>query len=126
VFLLDTHTLLWLVGMDRRIRPAMRRRLEAGQLFVSVASAFEFGQLVRLGKHTIRDSPSSWIGDATLAYSLAWVSVDERIALRAADFVQALRDPVDCLIAATALAHDLELVTVDDRLRDLPGLRATW
>ncbi len=35
-------------------------------------------------------------------------------------------DPADQLIAATAMELDVPLVTADERLQSLPGLRTIW
>ena len=33
------------------------------------------------------------------------------------------RDPSDCMIAATAIVNDMTLLTADDKLLQLPGLK---
>lgn len=49
------------------------------------------------------------------------------IGLRAAQLsLNQSMDPADQLIAATALELDLPLVTADERLQSLPGLRTIW
>ncbi|MGH7490574.1 MAG: PIN domain-containing protein [bacterium] len=37
-----------------------------------------------------------------------------------------LRDPIDCLIAATALAHHVPLITKDDRIRQSGVVPTIW
>lgn len=39
---------------------------------------------------------------------------------------EAVSDPWDRMIAATALVYDVPLVTYDRKLRALPGLRSAW
>jgi predicted nucleic acid-binding protein len=46
--------------------------------------------------------------------------------MRAAELHDALRDPIDCLIAATALANDAPLVTKDDRIRKSGVVETIW
>lgn len=70
--------------------------------------------------------PGDWIDEAVRAYSLDVLAITEQTALRAGNFVHALRDPMDCLIAATAVEHGLELVTADERLQALTGVRTHW
>jgi predicted nucleic acid-binding protein len=48
------------------------------------------------------------------------------IAVRAAEFQETLRDPIDCLIAATALINDAPLVTKDDRIRRSGVVATIW
>ena len=35
-------------------------------------------------------------------------------------------DPADRLIASTAMVHGAELVTADEYLRSIPGLKTVW
>ncbi|MDP9361771.1 MAG: PIN domain-containing protein [Acidobacteriota bacterium] len=37
-----------------------------------------------------------------------------------------LRDPIDCIIAATALTHGVPLVTKDDRIRQTGVVETIW
>lgn len=124
--LLDTHVCIWLASDDRRLGARVRRRLASRGVAISAASVFEIGQLVRLGKFRIELSPDRWIDEAVRAYSLDVLPITEQTALQASSFVHALRDPMDCLIAATAVEHGLELVTADERLQTLPGVRTYW
>ena len=48
------------------------------------------------------------------------------IGVRAAELHDLLRDPIDCLIAATALVHDAPLVTKDDRIRKSGVVDTIW
>jgi PIN domain nuclease of toxin-antitoxin system len=47
-------------------------------------------------------------------------------AVRAAELHDMLRDPIDCLIAVTALAHNAPLVTKDDRIRQSGVVETIW
>lgn len=44
--------------------------------------------------------------------------ITAEIARQSAAFAGALRDPADCVIAATALVHNVPLVTSDQRIID--------
>lgn len=48
------------------------------------------------------------------------------VAVRAVELHEILRDPVDCLIAATALAHNAPLITKDDRIRTSGVVETIW
>jgi PIN domain nuclease of toxin-antitoxin system len=54
------------------------------------------------------------------------VPVTLDIAVRAAELHDILRDPIDCLIAATALIYDAPLVTKDDRIRKSGVVATMW
>lgn len=59
-------------------------------------------------------------------HALVTLPVTAEIALRAAEFHEVLRDPIDCLIAATALIHEIPLVTKDDRIRRSGVVETIW
>jgi len=59
-------------------------------------------------------------------HSLAAVPVTLDVAIRASELHDILRDPIDCLIAATALTHDAPLVTKDDRIRRSGVVATIW
>lgn len=71
-------------------------------------------------------APGDWFDEAVRAYSLDVLPITTQTALVASNFVHALRDPMDCLIAATSVEHGLELVTADERLQSLAGVRTYW
>lgn len=124
--LLDTHVFVWLATDDRRLGARVRRRLARQDLALSAASVFEVAQLVRLGRLSMQLPPGDWIDEAVRAFSLDVLPITGQTALQASSFVQALRDPMDCLIAATAVEHRLELVSADERLQSLPGVCTYW
>lgn len=59
--------------------------------------------------------------------SLMVLEITAEITARAAQLPSGLpRDPGDGLIAATALVHDVPIVTKDQRMQDSPLLRTIW
>jgi len=48
------------------------------------------------------------------------------ISLLAAELHDVLRDPIDCLIAATALTHGVPLVTKDERIQRSGVVATIW
>jgi PIN domain nuclease of toxin-antitoxin system len=71
--------------------------------------------------------PEEWIALAESAPEIAFVPVDNPIAVRAVglgDFPH--RDPADRLIAATALVMGATLITADARLRAYEPLTTLW
>jgi PIN domain nuclease of toxin-antitoxin system len=48
------------------------------------------------------------------------------VATLAAKLHEPLRDPIDCLIAATALTHGVPLVTKDERIQRSGVVATVW
>ena len=53
-------------------------------------------------------------------------SASSVLAVRAAELRDSLRDPADCMIAATAIVHRAPLVTKDDRIRASGLVETIW
>jgi hypothetical protein len=58
--LLDTSTLLWALGAPERLSPRARRRVDAGENIISVASYWEVVIKAQKGLLTIADLASWW------------------------------------------------------------------
>ena len=122
-FLLDTNVLSAHVRGNRRV--LQRVGQYGGRLFISTVTLAEVGVWPRLHSAKIKQADL----DALLA-GLHVLPLDEPVALRFAVVSAGLRNagrPLptpDLLIAATALEHDLTVVTANRRDFDpVPGLR---
>jgi PIN domain nuclease of toxin-antitoxin system len=126
--LLDTHVVHWWSAEPRRISAPARQALEgADELAVAAISWFELAWLAR-NERILLDVPvRSWLDG--LAAQLRTIGVTPAIADLAVTLPSSFpRDPADRLIYATALEHDLPLVTKDRAIRDnsAPPSRAIW
>jgi PIN domain nuclease of toxin-antitoxin system len=125
--LLDTHAWLWWLEGDRRLRPTVRRRISDPEqrVYVSAATSWELATKVRVGK----------LSEAAGIVARLAVILDEQgfealpVSLEASRLAGSLpsphRDPFDRMLAAQALLHDLDLVSIDPAF-GLLGLEATW
>jgi PIN domain nuclease of toxin-antitoxin system len=111
--LLDTHVLLWALGLPEELRPDARRAIAdpSNDVLVSTASAWEIAIKRALGR---LDAPDD------LAEALEVVGFDELpIRLEHALAVERLpphhRDPFDRMLIAQALSEGLTIVTRDPR-----------
>ncbi len=130
MILLDTCTLLWLVGDPEGLSPAVRTRLDRGGredvVHVSSISAFEIAQKISKGKLTLGCPVADWWNQALRHARIKEVPIDSRIALRAASLPRLHNDPFDRLIIATAQELRLTLLTPDPAIRAYSGVKIQW
>jgi PIN domain nuclease of toxin-antitoxin system len=128
VVLLDTHVVHWWSAEPERVSAPARKALEAAdELAVAAISWFELAWMARHERITLNIPIRSWLEG--LAAQVRTLGVTPAIA----DMAVALPatfpgDPADRLIYATAVEHDLRLVTKDRALLDHPHPRspAVW
>lgn len=127
--LLDTHVWLWrLLAPDRLSGDAERAIADPGSaLHLSPVSTWETLVLARKGRLSLRPSPSHWVLDALRRSALTSIPLTHDIALRseALDGL-ASEDPADRFLVASAIEHDLVLVTADRSLRAFEPVATLW
>lgn len=120
--LLDTCALLWLANKQPMSLESMQALAEAetrvGGLAVSPISAWEIGQLAARGRLALPRHPLAWF-EAALAVGITLAPMPPDI-LVGASFLpgDALRDPADRIIAATARALGYRIMTRDRLILD--------
>lgn len=132
MILLDTHAVFWLNSAPEKLsRDATRaiRRAAAGTgLGLSTISLWELAVLIENGRLRVRGTTTQAYLDALLLTpGLVVLDITTEIAVLAAQFPRGFTgDPADRLIAATARAHDVPIVTKDQDMQDSPLLRTIW
>jgi PIN domain nuclease of toxin-antitoxin system len=124
-YLLDTHAWVWYVAGSDRLPPGLRTAIDTavGQLWYSPISAWEIAMLHARGRIDLAGGPRAWLETSLARFPLEEASLTREVALRSAEVALGHRDPVDHLLAATALVHGLTLVTLDERLTGARWLR---
>jgi PIN domain nuclease of toxin-antitoxin system len=119
VIVLDTHALLWAVTSDRKLGVRSRRLIErswtSAQVFASALSFWELAMLQERERITLPCPVAQW-RVMRMESGLVEIPVDGAIALRAAGLGGLPGDPMDRMIAATALERNATLLTADERL----------
>jgi PIN domain nuclease of toxin-antitoxin system len=129
MILIDTHVLVWsqLRGskLSRAAASAIRRARASDGLAISAITLVELAGLLRRGKVDLRGSIESTIEDLIGDVMIKPITLE--IALLTVYFPPDFTsDPMDRIIAATARAENLPLVTADQRMLDCPLIRTIW
>jgi PIN domain nuclease of toxin-antitoxin system len=116
--LLDTHIWLWSLAeparLARRVRSAVSRA--GNELWISPISVWELLVLAERGRVKLEEDPRKWVTEALARTPAQEAALTFEIALRSREVPLRHADPADRFLAATALVHDLTLVTADEGL----------
>jgi PIN domain nuclease of toxin-antitoxin system len=127
--LLDTHTWIWrLLAPERLSDDAERAVADRGSaLYLSPISTWETLVLARKGRLSLAPSPTEWLLDALRRSALTAVPLTHSIALRSETLDGfGSEDPADRFLVATALEHDLVLVTADHAMHRFAPVETLW
>ena len=116
--LLDTHIWLWSLLDPARLSKSARNALTApdNRLHLSSISFWETLLLAESGRLALKPDARRWIRNAIGASPVSEIPLTLDVVLASASVNLPHRDPADRLIAASAKAFDLTLVTADSRL----------
>lgn len=123
--LLDTHIWLWSVLEPEHLAPGVAEALEepSNELWLSPISVWELMVLVEKGRLVLDRPPARWIADVCGAVPLRDAPLTRHVAVESRRLALSHEDPADRFIAATAKVYDLTLVTSDERLLQLDGVK---
>lgn len=128
MIVVDTHALVWWANSGRDLLSQVARRaiVDADSVGFSVVTAWEIGTLAGRRRIEIHPGPGEWLREVTEGHGLAVLPLTIEIAIRGAKLQEALRDPMDCLIVATALTYGVPLVTKDERIQRSGVVATIW
>jgi PIN domain nuclease of toxin-antitoxin system len=116
--LLDTHVVHWWSAEPKRVsKPARNALEEADEHLVAAVSWYELAWLAKHERIAVNVPIRTWLQG--LAAHLRTIAISPAIAGTAVGLPSSFPgDPADRLIYATAVEHDLQLVSKDRAMRD--------
>ena len=116
--LLDTHIWIWSVGDPQRLSRRVAKALEDGQnqLWLSPVSIWEALLLHRKGRLKVPEGFSTWVTRALTTMPLTEAPLNFEVAAALTEVSLPHADPADHLLAASAKAFGLTLITSDRNL----------
>ena len=123
--LLDTHIWIWSDAEAHKLSSEVARELASpeNERYLSAVSVWE--AILLLEKKRIRPIGDfgEWFEKSKLELGLIEVPLSWEIAHELRYTILGYRDPTDRFLVATAKVFELTLVTADERLAQVPGLK---
>ena len=120
--LLDTHIWLWSTLQPQRLTPRVDKALAdpENELWLSPVSVGELIVLLRKGRIKLPKDVAVWVAKTMQEFALTEAPVTVEVALAISSINFPHGDPADHFLAKV---FDLTLVTADEHLLHLPGVR---
>jgi PIN domain nuclease of toxin-antitoxin system len=130
MILLETHVVVWLLTSPDRISKVASKAMADWDALgkrpaVSSVTLYEIVYGARRGRIQLHVDEKTFLGRLRAAFDFR--PVTEAIAFRAAALPEPFHgDPMDRIIAATAITLDCVLITADERIRDANLCKVLW
>jgi PIN domain nuclease of toxin-antitoxin system len=125
--LLDTHALIWTMDATEKLGVRAEDFVtdQASKLLLSAATLWEIGIKVGLNKLNLSLPFRDWMTIAFADLNLTLLPITLEVADIQSRLSHHHKDPFDRLLVAQALAEDVPIVSVDDKL-DAYGITRIW
>ena len=126
--LVDSHVYVWALLKDPRLSTRAKRILQSDEheLFFSLASLWELGIKIRLGKLRTLTSSVAFLHDSLKENGIAILPVRYEDILALEQLPAHHRDPFDRLLIAQSLTNSLQLLTEDAAIRRYEKVMTLW
>jgi len=127
----DTHALIWAIGDKRKRLGKHARRLfdraddRKGAIYIPTIALLELGEAHHRGSVTLKLPFQEWARAAFASGKYHEAQLTAEIVC-VAQGLYAIPERGDRLIAATAIALDLPLITRDPEIQKIAGVKCIW
>jgi len=123
--LLDTHIWLWSFREPHKLSSEVHQAIEdpRNSRFLSPISIWEAILLLEKKKILITEDFGQFFEQTRSDLDLQEAPLDWKVVHEMRSMMLGYKDPADRFLAATARAHDMTLVSADQRLLRIPGLK---
>jgi len=123
--LLDTHIWIWTILEPHKLTSEIHQTVTdpANARFLSPVSIWEAIILLEKKRIEIDQDFGVWFEDSKRELDLQDAWLNWKVVHELRFMMLGYKDPADRFLAATAKAYDLTLVTADQRLLHIPGLK---
>lgn len=123
--LLDTHAWLWAFQAPEMLTARARKLLQSSstEIYLSPISIWEVGLLHRKGRLKLKRDFRDWLIAARSAFPHIELPISAPIMQQAVQLHLPQPDFGDTILAASAIVHNLTLLTADGQLLELSGLK---
>jgi PIN domain nuclease of toxin-antitoxin system len=127
----DTHALVWAItGSWRKLGRRARRIFEAadvrrGTVYVPIVVLVELSELARAGRVALPMPFDRWVEELSKSGSYILLDLTADVVARAHGLFE-IPERGDRLIAATAAAHGLPLMTRDETIATCADVECIW
>ncbi|MBI4991011.1 type II toxin-antitoxin system VapC family toxin [Candidatus Gottesmanbacteria bacterium] len=131
MIVLDTHVLVWWLGLPDKLSPKAKRRIDGAlsknEILISSISIWEIYLLVKRGRLKLTMDIDTWMERVEALPFIRFVPVDNKIAAKSVSLPPPLHnDPADRMIIATALQENAVLITSDKRILKYHYVQTLW
>jgi PIN domain nuclease of toxin-antitoxin system len=123
--LLDTHIWLWSFREPHKLSSDVYRVIADPRngRYLSPVSIWEATILLEKKRIAIKENFGQFFERTRIELDLQEAPLDWNVVHEMRFMMLGHKDPADRFLAATARAHDMTLVTADQRLLNIPGLK---
>lgn len=98
----------------------------ATSIYVSSMTALEIGLKYARKRLQLPQAPPKWFDRVLELHGLTEIPINSRIAFRSTALPPIHKDPADRVLIATAVEHNLVILSPDEHFQKYKGLQVLW